>query len=94
MLRHPWINMKIELQRDTLLMKIMNGKKEKLNQQLERVGTGIENVKKRLELLYKGKYELLISEDEDVFVVNLRLELTRSVNTDTQLPNNIKQEYA
>jgi len=38
-------------------------------------GIGIENVKKRLALLYPAKHSLDISEG-DTFLVNLRIELT------------------
>ena len=33
-------------------------------------------MKKRLELLYKDKYELQISDEQEIFVVNLKIELT------------------
>jgi len=37
--------------------------------------TGIENVKKRLELLYPGRYDLNISKAENKYLVNLKIEL-------------------
>ena len=77
MLSNPWINLKIELQNTSLVMKLMNGKRALSDTHNEPKGTGIENVKKRLELLYKDKYDLQINEDEEVFIVNLRLELIR-----------------
>jgi LytS/YehU family sensor histidine kinase len=75
MINAPWINLKIELQAKSLMIKLMNGKKYSRDINDRRVEAGIENVKKRLELLYKDRYELQIDEDDDVFVVNLRLEL-------------------
>ena len=38
-------------------------------------GIGLQNVKRRLDLIYPNKYELKISEEEDVFRVLLTLEL-------------------
>lgn len=38
-------------------------------------GIGLENIKKRLELLYKGQYKLDISESNDSYQVQLNLEL-------------------
>jgi len=38
-------------------------------------GIGLNNVKKRLELLYKNKYELNINIDKSIFSVNLDIEL-------------------
>jgi LytS/YehU family sensor histidine kinase len=78
MIHSPWINLKIELEGMSLFMKLMNGKKQSKDLQFNgRSGTGIDNAKRRLELLYKGKYELQINEDDEVFVVNLSLELVR-----------------
>ena len=92
-LHNPWINLKIELHNETLQMKLMNGKKERIQHPNGRKGTGIDNVKARLELLYKGKHDLQISEEEDVFVVNLRIELTKMNSADPELLKKV-EEYA
>src|SRR5262245_24671925 len=76
MLNNPWINLKIELRQTSFFMKLMNGKKD-LQKTNNRKGTGIENVRKRLDLLYKNKYDLKITEDDEVFVVNLAMELVQ-----------------
>ena len=73
---HPWINLKIEIKGTTMIMKLMNGKDTLQSGAVVKSGTGIANVKKRLELLYKDKYELQITDEPEVFVVNLKLELT------------------
>jgi len=93
-LRNPWINLKMELENEILTMKLMNGKNERTKQQNNRRGTGIDNVKQRLDLLYKGKYELQISEDEEVFIINLSIELIRINNTDTELTKKTEEAYA
>jgi two-component system LytT family sensor kinase len=36
-------------------------------------GIGIENVRKRLKLLYPGKHELLIAQNKNKFTVELKL---------------------
>jgi two-component system, LytTR family, sensor kinase len=95
MIHNPWINLKIELNGTSLVMKLMNGKKD-----FERIddghkGTGIWNVKERLDLLYKDKYDLQINEDDEVFIVNLTLELIKMTTRATEheeIPKNI--EYA
>jgi LytS/YehU family sensor histidine kinase len=41
-----------------------------------RAGTGIENSKKRLELVYPNKFGLELSSDDHIFKTNLYMELT------------------
>jgi len=92
-LRNPWVNLKMELQNEMLTMKLMNGKKERVREHNGRAGTGIGNVKQRLNLLYEGRYDLQISEDEEVFVVNLRIELTRVDNTNSEITKKVEEAY-
>jgi LytS/YehU family sensor histidine kinase len=95
MLNNPWINLRIELQGSSLFMKVMNGKKPLQNLSNTRKGMGIDNVKKRLELLYKDKYHLQINEEEEVFVVNLTLELIKVKQTNFAAePIKAIKEYA
>jgi LytS/YehU family sensor histidine kinase len=75
-LKAPWVNLKIEVENGSLIMKLMNGKDLHNSKNLVKSGTGINNVKKRLELLYPGKHELEITDEPEVFVVNLKLQLT------------------
>ena len=74
-LQNPWINLTIELKDATLVMKLMNGKAAMNMNVSGKPGIGIRNVRQRLELLYKDKYDLQIREDEEVFVVDLRVKL-------------------
>ena len=76
MLQNPWISFILELHDTRMVMKLMNGKAPKAEAK-RASGIGIQNVKQRLELLYKGKYGMQITEDEEVFVVDLQVELTR-----------------
>ena len=80
MLENPWINLTIELKNITLVMKIMNGKALSKQNVDDQSGIGISNVRQRLDFLYKEKYDLQIREDEEVFVVDLRLELIKIEN--------------
>ncbi len=80
MLENPWINLTIELKTTTLVMKIMNGKTSKKQNVDDRSGIGITNVRQRLDFLYKEKYDLQIRDEEEVFVVDLRVELIKIEN--------------
>ena len=77
MLQNPWINLTIEIKDTTLVMKLMNGKSGYNDITSKKHGIGISNARQRLELLYKGKYELQIREEEDVFIVDLKIQLVK-----------------
>ena len=77
-LTKPWVNLKIEVKGNNLLLKLMNGKDEDSDKIHPKSGTGISNVQKRLNLLYPDKYELQISDENEVFIVNLLLELSQA----------------
>jgi LytS/YehU family sensor histidine kinase len=80
MLQDPWINLAVELNDTTLVMKLMNGKAPLKQNDDPKTGIGIGNVRQRLELLYSGKYDLQIREDEEDFVVDLNVELIKIKN--------------
>jgi hypothetical protein len=82
MLQNPWINLTVELKDTTLVMKLMNGKTPEKENSVNKTGIGIHNVRQRLELLYKDKYDLQIREDEEVFVVDLKVKLIRMEKTE------------
>lgn len=85
MLENPWITMHISLNDSQLEMKLINGKAGGYIKK-EGSGIGIENVRKRLELLYPGKYSLRINHEEDVFVVTLKVKLEK-ITSNKQLSN-------
>ena len=72
MLDQPWVNLQVTLKQNEMSMKLINGKAVENNNLQKKAGIGISNVEKRLELLYPGKYQLAITSDTDVFVVNLK----------------------
>jgi len=77
MLQNPWVNLTAEMKNTTLAMKLMNGKATVSDNDQGKSGIGISNVKQRLDLLYKDKYDLQVREDDEVFIVDLWIELIR-----------------
>lgn len=73
-----WINLDIQIKEDRLLFNLANSKNPgltipKINR--KEGGIGLENVRRRLELLYTGDYSLNISNGENQFRVILDLPL-------------------
>ena len=99
MIEHPWINLSIELDHLTLKMILTNGKKRMDGKEFSRKGKGIENVSSRLDLLYKNKHQLEIKEDDEVFIVNLRIDLDRrdpqpgQTKTQTSAPSKQEKKF-
>jgi LytS/YehU family sensor histidine kinase len=80
-LEQPWISLRITIRDKQMQMKLLNGKAGTVAKADSASGIGIKNVQKRLELLYPGNHELVITDEEDVFIVNLKIELERKEQT-------------
>jgi hypothetical protein len=74
MIEQPWLSWQVTLEKSRMHVKLMNGKVNEIVKNNNK-GIGILNVRKRLALLYPGKHELTITDEEDVFIVNLWLQL-------------------
>jgi sensor histidine kinase YesM len=78
MLEQPWLSLHIRIEDGAMHMKLINGKPAETGKQHDgHEGIGIKNVRARLELLYPGRHTLTITDDPDVFVVNLQLQLDK-----------------
>ncbi|MCX8534426.1 sensor histidine kinase [Chryseobacterium luquanense] len=76
--RNKGFEMKISDENKMLHFYLLNYKKEKMKDTVS--GIGIENVKKRLEILYPNKYKLNIVETETDFTVDLKIDLKNEEN--------------
>lgn len=76
MIDQPWLSLHVTLDKERMHVKLMNGKTNEVSKNNYK-GIGIVNVHKRLDLLYPGKHELAITDEEDVFIVNLWLQLEK-----------------
>jgi two-component system, LytTR family, sensor kinase len=71
------ITISIEISRETMIFVCKNTKYSKpKSMAIEKSGIGLENIKRRLELLYAGKYLLQITETGEKYTVHLEINLT------------------
>ncbi len=74
-LSQSWVKISVDSHTDHLIIKVENSKSGE-NGQNGDAGIGIQNVRRRLDLLYNGKHELKIINGEETFLVVL------SINTE------------
>ncbi|HZE84796.1 MAG TPA: histidine kinase [Puia sp.] len=67
-----WINLDLNVTDDWMTMKLINSRYPSAE---AKSGIGLENVKRRLDLLYKDAYLLKIIPEEEIFTVSLSLKL-------------------
>jgi len=69
------IRIEVKIEDHTLLFSVSNPFRDGDLQRSGEGGLGLQNVRRRLELIYPGAHTLSISDDGNVFVVNLKLVL-------------------
>ncbi|HKB44697.1 MAG TPA: histidine kinase [Chitinophagaceae bacterium] len=73
-LTHPWVKLDIHIEKDFLEFLLTNNKPEN-KESIGKKGIGLNNVKKRLQLLYPEAHSLNIVESEMSFEVYMRIAL-------------------
>jgi len=77
-LDESWVNIDLEMKGQTLTLKVENSKSkngEREDRFEYKEGIGLNNVKRRLELLYGDSHNLDLHDDEDSFLVILKIEI-------------------
>ena len=82
----PWLSIYLDFDEDNMYMKLINGKSGNNVRSNFYSGIGLENVRRRLEMLYPGNYLLEIKDEEEVFIVELKLQLQKIKQKDITIP--------
>jgi sensor histidine kinase YesM len=93
MLAHPWVKLQIIIENCTLHFSVTNSRLQEAEPQVKKGNIGLKNVKKRLELLYPGTYELNIISEPESFFVFLKIQLQK-VNDNAAIDEEIKTTNA
>lgn len=77
-----WINIELAMEGEVLKFKINNSKPEQpVTQLVEKEGNiGLENVQRRLELIYPNAHQLKIFDEEEMFAVILKIDLSQNLS--------------
>ena len=70
---NPWMSVNISANKDTLKYKVVNSKNEFVP--YSQNGIGVDNVKKRLALIYPDMHDLKMSDEGNFYVVSLLIRL-------------------
>ena len=80
LVEQAWISLSISFEENRMKFKLVNSKPIEEKPLLTgNPGIGIANVRARLELIYPDKYELIITDEAEVFIVNLTMELEKQL---------------
>ena len=90
-MKEHWVNIEISISGKKLTMKQMCLVNHGNSGSLPQYDMGFQNVTKRLELLYLDKYELKVTDEAEVLVVNLWIDLTHD-NAEAEISSKIRAE--
>lgn len=74
-LKKGWIRIRLQTDNQEVRFEVENSLPEKGFTKDQTGGIGLENVKRQLELIYPGKYDLRLETKEDRFSVSLKIQL-------------------
>jgi sensor histidine kinase YesM len=65
----------LSIEDNVLDFTLQNSKTEERDERYFQGGIGLTNVKRRLELIYPKRYELDIEQNQEIYLVNLKIKL-------------------
>ncbi len=74
-INHPWVKVDLKLLDNTIWFECTNSNYNHSLPLKKNGGIGLRNLSRRLELIYPGRHELELINNEDIFKVKLTLQL-------------------
>lgn len=85
MLDHPWVNIKIKVDGESLFFLISNGRPKVKVINNDNKHIGVKNVKKRLQLLYPSAHALNIAENLKSFEIFMKIPLDEAKGIEIEM---------
>ena len=85
MLTHPWVTLDIKVEKHSLEFQLSNSKPDLKHEVIAKRGIGLNNVKKRLQILYPRDHRLNIVENAMSYDVFMKLPLHSSLESKSDL---------
>lgn len=75
-----WISLDLHVDGNAMDMKLVNSRDSEQSQDNnQHKGLGLQNVRRRLELLYPGRHTLEVKQEEELFIVHLQMQLDEQI---------------
>ena len=75
-----WTNLNIQIDGNRVTLQLKNSKPVETSNLLSYETTTLQQMRKRLELIYPGSYKLNIIIEENIFSIQMEIDLSKAVN--------------
>jgi len=82
-----WITIHVHLEKNKFILQVSNSRQKPQENIIG--GLGMENVRKRLQLLYPDTYMMKITEEDEIYIVRLELLLNKLVYDKNYIPSRV-----
>lgn len=89
-IEQPWLSIDIDIQNNQLKCRVLNSKFPGKTGTHSEEGIGLKNLKQRLNLIYPEAHKIEIFDEEEMFIVQLNIELKPEDNSEVILPATFK----
>lgn len=93
MISHPWVRLEIDVDHNFLELRLSNNKPQNNGDHVNKKGIGLNNVKKRLQLIYPESHSLSIIDNDMSYDVHLKIELHTNENLEEDKHPDIEKIY-
>ena len=83
-IEQPWLSIDVDIQNDQLKCRVLNSKFHGKTEKNSGEGIGLKNLKQRLDLIYPKLHKIEIFDEEEMFIVQLNIQLKKEEVSEPQ----------